>query len=595
LFLQFFTTLQLEKYYNNICFSTTMHFSKVSTVVVASYLFSLASGSQANHNHAHNNDNNIGNAQQHSHNVHVKRGGQCKFPTDAGLVAVTPNEKNAGWAMSPDQPCKPGMYCPYACPPGKVSLQWDPSATSYSYPASMNGGLYCNENGEIEKPFPNKDYCADGTAGAAAVNSCGDVVSFCQTVLPGNEAMIIPTEISAGSSKVIAVPDPSYWVSTAAHYYINAPGVGAEEGCVWGSKNKPVGNWSPYVAGANTDNNGNTFVKIGWNPVYLENDCPFKNKLPSFGVRLVCKGGNCNGLPCSIDPSKNGVNEVTSGDSSSGAGGGNFCVGTATSGSSIQIEVFEVGGGSSIGGDSKQNSKNKLKSDDDQVAAFSESHSSSSQSSSFSSPQVLSSSSAPATSVISTSSTAPTSSSIPATSSFPSSTSSTSEAPTTSSTVESTTSSSVAPTTSSYYSSSSSSSIVTTSSTLTSSGIPSSSTSTTSSTPATKSVVDTSLKISRTGLDLQATHATVVTTTRQGLQTFEVSSVATLLTNSRTALYNLEATGGVNSTKPTTTEVIASSTAAAAPASTTTGSSGALQTSVGFSMMAAVMIMGVFV
>jgi len=107
--------------------------------------------------------------------------------------------------------------------------------------------------------------------------------------------------------------------------------------------------------------------------------------------------------------------------------------------------------------------------------------------------------------------------------------------------------------------------------------------------------LDTSLKISRTGLGLQATHATVVTTTRHGLQTFEVSSVATLLTNPRTALYNLEATGGVNSTNPTTTEVIASSSAAAAPASTTTESSGALQNSVGFSMMAAAMIMGVLV
>lgn len=65
------------------------------------------------------------------------RGGKCQFPTDAGLVAVTPNEKNAGWAMSPDQPCKPGNYCPYACPPGQVSMQWDPEATSYSYPMSM--------------------------------------------------------------------------------------------------------------------------------------------------------------------------------------------------------------------------------------------------------------------------------------------------------------------------------------------------------------------------------------------------------------------------------------------------------------------------
>ena len=66
-----------------------------------------------------------------------KRQGQCVFPFDAGLVAVTPGSQNGGWAMSPNQPCTPGSYCPYACPPGQVSMQWDPSATSYSYPKSM--------------------------------------------------------------------------------------------------------------------------------------------------------------------------------------------------------------------------------------------------------------------------------------------------------------------------------------------------------------------------------------------------------------------------------------------------------------------------
>jgi hypothetical protein len=66
-----------------------------------------------------------------------KRDGQCAFPYDVGLVAVTPNAMNAGWAMSPDQPCKPGGYCPYACPPGQVMAQWDPKATSYTYPQSM--------------------------------------------------------------------------------------------------------------------------------------------------------------------------------------------------------------------------------------------------------------------------------------------------------------------------------------------------------------------------------------------------------------------------------------------------------------------------
>lgn len=66
-----------------------------------------------------------------------KRGGQCQFPSDAGLVAVTPGSSNAGWALSPDQACEPGNFCPYACPPGQVSMQWNPLATAYTYPMSM--------------------------------------------------------------------------------------------------------------------------------------------------------------------------------------------------------------------------------------------------------------------------------------------------------------------------------------------------------------------------------------------------------------------------------------------------------------------------
>lgn len=66
-----------------------------------------------------------------------ERQAQCVFPTDAGLVAVTPGSENAGWAMSPNQPCLPNNYCPYACPPGQISMQWDPAATSYTYPESM--------------------------------------------------------------------------------------------------------------------------------------------------------------------------------------------------------------------------------------------------------------------------------------------------------------------------------------------------------------------------------------------------------------------------------------------------------------------------
>lgn len=69
----------------------------------------------------------------------LKKRGQCDFPTDAGLVAVSPDQQNGGWAMSPDQSCTAGNYCPYACPPGQLAMQWNPDATSYNYPLSMVG------------------------------------------------------------------------------------------------------------------------------------------------------------------------------------------------------------------------------------------------------------------------------------------------------------------------------------------------------------------------------------------------------------------------------------------------------------------------
>lgn len=47
-----------------------------------------------------------------------------------------------------------------------------------------------------------------------ATSSAGSAVSFCQTVLPGNEAMLIPTSVEALTT--LAVPDPSYWLGTAA-------------------------------------------------------------------------------------------------------------------------------------------------------------------------------------------------------------------------------------------------------------------------------------------------------------------------------------------------------------------------------------------
>jgi len=137
--------------------------------------------------------------------------GVCSLPNDPTLVHV-PGAMNGGFAMAPDVSCSSGKYCPIACPPGMLMAQWKPG-TSYSYPQSMDGGLYC-DGGVATKPFPNKPYCVEGTGTVSAVNKCGQVVSFCQTVLPGDEGMYIKTDVMG--TETLAVPDPSYWARTSA-------------------------------------------------------------------------------------------------------------------------------------------------------------------------------------------------------------------------------------------------------------------------------------------------------------------------------------------------------------------------------------------
>lgn len=127
---------------------------------------------------------------------------------------------------------------------------------------------------------------------------------------------------------------------TLASYYVNPPGYGTKQACVWGDDTAPIGNWAPFVTGANQDGTGKTFLTLGWNPIFI--DCPLSKTLPDFGLRIECDG-DCVGLPCSIDPTKNGLNKVTSATSATGAGGADFCVVTVPQGASARVVVFDVG------------------------------------------------------------------------------------------------------------------------------------------------------------------------------------------------------------------------------------------------------------
>ncbi|KAM7190026.1 Beta-glucosidase (SUN family) domain containing protein [Rhypophila sp. PSN 637] len=314
-----------------------MRFATIQAAVGSASVLFAAQPVTATHGHRHAHDQY---AKRHSHNhdggLIVKRS-SCSLPDHPDLVRV-PGAVNNGFAMSPDEPCEDGKWCPYACVPGKVMAQWEPNS-SYVYPESMNGGLFCND-GTPEKAFDDQPYCVDGTGTVKAVNKCGKVVSFCQTVLPGNEAMIIPTDVD--SEQTIAVPGVKYWAKTAAHYYINEPGVDSSKGCVWGDPSQPIGNWSPYVAGANTVDNGDTYVKIAWNPIWLESG--LSNKEPNFGIRVACPGGGCNGMPCAINPATNGIGGVESPVKTVGVGGANFCVVTVPKGKTANLEVFYTDG-----------------------------------------------------------------------------------------------------------------------------------------------------------------------------------------------------------------------------------------------------------
>lgn len=132
--------------------------------------------------------------------------------------------------------------------------------------------------------------------------------------------------------------------------------------CVWGSKDNPWGNWSPYVAGGNTDAQGNTFIKLAWNPIYLEPETPFRNEMPTWGVEIVCDKPSCNGLPCAIDPARHKVNEMD-GTNTDGAGGGNFCVVTVPPHVNANFVVFD-GSMSSVGSGSGSGSKQSAKPSD---------------------------------------------------------------------------------------------------------------------------------------------------------------------------------------------------------------------------------------
>ncbi|KAJ2720838.1 hypothetical protein GGI07_004360 [Coemansia sp. Benny D115] len=237
--------------------------------------------------------------------------GAVRFPWNYGnsdnVVPITPGSSNGGWAMSPDQQCRPNSWCPYACAPGFYSAQWDPSAALYNGKGSMNGGLYADGSGKLSKPFPDRPFCSAGMFNANIKNTLGQPVSACQTVYPGNEAMIIPSVAQPGGTVPLNIVPSSYWLGTSSQFYVNLAGSTGEQ-CIWGNADKPIGNWAPYIFGGGQGKDGNTYISVQYNPLY--SSVGF-NKANAYNVRIECVSGNCNfpaggqckceGGSCSVD------------------------------------------------------------------------------------------------------------------------------------------------------------------------------------------------------------------------------------------------------------------------------------------------------
>ncbi|PVU98311.1 hypothetical protein BB559_001683 [Furculomyces boomerangus] len=239
--------------------------------------------------------------------------GACRFlwsfdNTD-NVHPITTDKKNGGWAMSPDQGCFKGTWCPYACKPGYYSAQWDPNALLYNGPGSMNGGLYCDNNGVLQKPYPNKPYCVKGMSNAVIRNTLGQSVSACQTVYPGNEAMIIPSVAQPGGSVELNIVPSTYWLGTSSQFYVNL--AGSDEGqCIWGNSDKPVGNWGPYIFGGGQAKDGITYVSVQYNPLYSEVGFDTKN---TYNVEIKCIQGTCNFPPPNECKCEKGVCSMNNG------------------------------------------------------------------------------------------------------------------------------------------------------------------------------------------------------------------------------------------------------------------------------------------
>ncbi|KAL9080724.1 MAG: hypothetical protein Q9159_007540 [Coniocarpon cinnabarinum] len=224
-------------------------------------------------------------------------------------------------------------------PDGQIGYSAEPSSSTPTGgvpPSTNEGNGSSDSNGACTCAFPQD-------SGLVAVTP--------QRSNAGSENMVVPNVLSPNVPVQLAIPDDTAWKAPGAphtggaHYYLNPPEVSKDEACGWGSaQNGPHGNWAPYVVGSVREiGQAKTYVMLGWNPVYLEAESPWRQKKPSFGVRVNCHG-DCTNTGCAIDPSVHDINEVNGqqipGESTSKGPANNYCMVSASDGQEVEVEVF---------------------------------------------------------------------------------------------------------------------------------------------------------------------------------------------------------------------------------------------------------------
>lgn len=124
-----------------------MRFSTFQAAIGSASILFSAQPVAANLGHRHSHEHYAkrhGHAHGHLHRSadasgapKVARKATCSLPDHPDLVRI-PGRDNNGFAMSPDEPCEDGKWCPIACVSGKLMAQWKPG-TKQVYPESMVG------------------------------------------------------------------------------------------------------------------------------------------------------------------------------------------------------------------------------------------------------------------------------------------------------------------------------------------------------------------------------------------------------------------------------------------------------------------------